>query len=186
MYAMNLTVSKFALLRATSASLILVTLTSLSFGAEKGSPDPDCSSIEDDAARLACYDGSSVPPSPEAAPPTPVEIAVVLPAVEKAPVTNSAPVVEPETLDDAVGRETVKGREGEDMVLVQGHVASCREDVAGKFRFYFDNGQIWQQRDNKPIRWKTCEFDVTIEKDFFGYKMLPDGEKRTIRISRIQ
>jgi len=150
----------------------------------------DCRSIEGDAERLACYDSLNSAPSPQ--PQSPEMLAApesqsvpVIPAViveaTSTPV-ESAPAV----LDDSVGKETIEDRNKEDKMLVAGHVDSCREDNSGKYRFYFDNGQIWLQKDNKRVPWRECNFDVTVEKDFFGYKMSPKGESKSIRISRIK
>jgi len=36
------------------------------------------------------------------------------------------------------------------------------------------------------IRWKECAFDVTITKDFFGYKMIRVGETRKVRVGRVK
>ena len=77
-------------------------------------------------------------------------------------------------------------RRAEDMVIANGQVTSCGEDQRGRYRFYFDNGQIWQQNDNKRVRWQECDFAVTIEKDFFGYKLQPKGDSKSIRVTRIK
>lgn len=173
-----------------------------------------CKSMQDDAERLACYDSlnspsSTEPPAPveqaaPVAPPAPVEQAapVVPPAPVDAepaaasvtatpkPAAAAVPAAAeqssertPETLSDKVGRETLGPKKGEE-VLVRGQIVRCREDLSGKYVFYFANGQVWRQRDNSRIRWDECNFEVTISKDFFGYKMIRDGEKKKVRIAR--
>ena len=130
---------------------------------------------------------TSATPSPAAEP----KATTPTPAAEPK-ATTPTPASEPQAtgpavLDDSIGKERIADRKGEEEdLMVTGHVTSCREDRSGKYRFYFDNGQIWLQKDNKHIPWRECDFDVTIEKDFFGYKLLPKGEKRTIRVSRIK
>ena len=137
----------------------------------------DCRSIKDDTERLACWDKMMAPPSPASAAPA----AVAPAAAAEAPTAKS-----PEILDDTIGSEIVKGKTDKEKLLVKGHVSGCHKEKRGKYRFYFDNGQIWQQKDDRKVPWRECDFDVTIEKDVFGYKMRPEGEKRSIRIARIK
>lgn len=174
--------------------------------AAAASANQDCRSIEDDTARLACYDGLALPPKPVEAPPpaeapVPMEAAkpekmpqaeppAVVPAEEKmpamaAPAATKAPATEPAPLDDEIGKEAL-GRDDEEELVVHGTVVRCVEDATSKYLFYFDNGQIWKQKDNTKIRWKECAFDVTITKDFFGYRMVPVGETRKVRIGRVK
>lgn len=182
---MRSTICNFSCKRTVAACLAVFALASQGQAAEIR----DCRSIEDNAERLACYDGLSSPPSPTPAPPEAAAKRVEISAepVETPTPTTESTAAEPAVLDDSIGKERIADRRGEEAdLIVTGHVTSCREDRSGKYRFYFENGQIWLQKDNKKISWRECDFDVTIEKDFFGYKMLPHGEKRTIRISRIQ
>ena len=176
---MTIADNHFALLRAVAAGLALVVAPFASLAAESDATAiQECRSIDDEAARLACYDGTASPP--------PVEETVVEPVVAVAVAVSSAPeVIEITQLDDEIGRENLD-RDDEVDLAVRGRVVDCRVNAHGKYLFYFDNGQIWKQKDNIPIRWKDCSFEVTIGKDFFGYKMVADGEKRKIRISRIQ
>lgn len=153
----------------------------------------DCRDIEDNAKRLACYDRLSTPSPVQVEEPRAQEAPAPVPeAVPKAnsetPPAVAAPVAKERAtpvLDDDVGSERLD-RDEPEAVAVVGHVSSCGEGPRGKYHFYFDNGQVWQQRDNKAVRWSECDFDVSIEKDFFGYKMTPQGEQRSIRISRIK
>jgi hypothetical protein len=204
---MSLPQSNFSVFNVVS--IVLMTFPLLASNPAQATEN--CRAIKDDAERLACYDRLMSPsapapapaPAPAAAAPAavetppapPTEVPAVReipsPAAESAPTSVAEEVpapaaMAPEVLDDEVGLENVKGREDKDQLLVKGHVSSCRKEKRGKYRFYFDNGQIWQQKDNRTVPWRECDFDVTIEKDFFGYKMLPEGEKRSIRISRIK
>jgi len=157
----------------------------------------DCRSIQDDAARLACYDrqGGSTgidadrvapareekAPAAESESPKTAEPPPAPDAAATAPVAAAAA----QELTDEIGREDLNGPEGaEEKLSVRGRVTSCRKDLAGKYVFYFDNGQVWRQKDNVRLRWRDCAFDVTISEDFFGYKMQPDGEQKTVRIAR--
>ncbi len=121
----------------------------------------DCRSIDNDKERLACYDERDAK-SAASAPERVVDI------------------------DDTIGRETVDEAKSEQPAIVRGHVSRCRKTERHRYLFYFDNGQIWQQKDNVRLGWENCDFDVSIVRDFFGYKMQPDGEKRRVRISRVR
>jgi hypothetical protein len=68
----------------------------------------------------------------------------------------------------------------------RGTVTKCSKGPTGKWYFYFQNGQVWQQRDDDRLRFKDCNFDVTISKDFFGYKMQIEGESGKTRIARVK
>ena len=162
-----------------------------------------CQSMQDDAARLSCYDSLNAPPSDSPAPPaaaeeqvparpaepaiptTPTAEAISEKPAAPAPAAEAMPANEPEVLDDDVGRERLGPRPGEEL-LVRGKVIKCRKDISSKYRFYFENGQIWQQKDNTKVRWEDCNFEVTISKDFFGYRMVRDGDKKKVRISRLK
>jgi hypothetical protein len=158
----------------------------------------ECRGLQDDKARLACYD--RVAGTGERLP-RPIEGADTDPSIAEQPASirlpDEATVSQPGSaaaavnsdavpMDDDVGRETLKGAERDDQKTVQGHVVRCHENVTGKYIFYFDNGQIWQQKDNARIPWRDCDFDVNIKKDIFGYKMNRVGEKKTVRIARVE
>jgi hypothetical protein len=137
-----------------------------------------CAELENADARLACYDeviGRSISsrPNPEAA--------------EKEP-TRTAPRSEPVPLTQDVGEEQLdrKSRPKSEPTIVQGRVTGCQKDASNRWYFVFDNGQVWKQRSDDRLSFRECDFWVTITKDFFGYKMQIDGEKKRIRIGRIR
>ena len=45
---------------------------------------------------------------------------------------------------------------------------------------------MWKQANDKRLYFRDCQFDVTITKDFFGYKMQQVGEKKRVRIKRMR
>jgi hypothetical protein len=144
-----------------------------------------CSSIEDTSARLACYDGlsgrhSAAPIAPSAkVDPSSVELSAVgASAVEQ---SANNPLADPSP-------EAVRGDTDDryETVTIQGTVTKCRQDDNKKYYFYFENGQVWKQSDRKRLKFKDCDFNVTITKDFFGSKMQQEGEDRRIRITRVK
>ena len=136
-----------------------------------------CSSIDDDAARLACYDklGSRQAP-PVAAKESSLEPPAEGPNAE-------VPVEEAYT---SLTDETGAGMLGKEDVRIRAKVTACRKNSLGKYFFYFENGQVWKQKDDDRLRYKECDFSVMITKDFFGYKMQVDGAKNRTRISRVK
>ena len=140
-----------------------------------------CRALEDDAARLACYDEamSRDKSSPEVAASAATDTTAT--TVTTAATTAAVPATVP--LDDEVGRESLN--RGDEPAIV-GRLVECRGDYRSKYHFYFDNGQVWKQTNNARIRWNDCNFDVNIEKDAFGYKMNRVGDKKTVRISRVR
>jgi len=190
--------------QVTATTTMLLMMSSVTFAAEiDATAILKCQAMQDDASRLVCYDSLNSPTTPateqSATDPAPAEPpAVILPPAatapakevdspaEVSPIAGEAAVAEPAALSDEIGKESLRSDAKKEKPIVRGHVISCREDATGRYLFYFDNGQIWQQKDNTVIRWKECAFEVTIFKDFFGYKMIPDGEKKRVRISRVK
>ena len=137
-----------------------------------------CRAIQDAAARLACYD--------EMEPPLAEEAPAAAPDNADARKTSPPPATEPQQLSDEIGRESLDREDPEDKVKVRGHVVDCRTNERGRYFFFFENGQAWEQKDSKRVAWDDCDFEVTIDKDFFGYGMTRVGDDRRIRISRVK
>jgi len=193
---MRLIEFSFSQFRTSSVALVLLVFAAAPLVADSEVEEIlKCKSLQDNAARLACYDALDSPSSPEQSAPAERAVPVVPDAPVEAPPTTPKPAAVvpaaspqpeehvPEMLSDKVGRENLGPKKGEE-VLVRGRIVSCREDLTGKFVFYFENGQVWRQKGNSRIRWKECDFEVTISKDFFGYKMLRDDDNRKVRIAR--
>jgi len=148
-----------------------------------------CQALQDRDERLACYDSISSQPESEVAtveapPSVPQAPPSVAPVIEESLAKEELGAAAP-TMDDEIGRERLGPKDGE-QPMVQGQVVSCRENLSRKYEFTFANGQVWQQKDNKRVLWKECDFEVTIKKDFFGYVMQRSGEKKEIRIARVK
>lgn len=129
-----------------------------------------CRSENNAAARLACYDALS---GRQASAP-------VASGKTGDPPTN-------ESMDD-LGSESVRpsGDPKAEKLSIRATITRCRRGENKRYHFYFANGQVWTQSDRKRLNFDNCEFDITITKDFFGYKMQPDGDKSRIRITRVK
>ena len=133
----------------------------------------ECSLIEDSSERLDCFDNfvgrhaRAETVQPETAQATTSET-----QIQKAP--------------DDLGAETLPlGARGDvEELVVRAVVTSCKKNSLGKYFFFFENGHVWKQTNDKRLRFTNCEFDVTITKDFFGYKMQRVGDTSQIRITR--
>ena len=133
-----------------------------------------CARMADPHARFACLDdlGQRVL-GEEPAYKEPAQEEVAQPEAETtATPTNAQPL--PEDLGVSESKT----------VNYSGMVTSCRQGHYGDWYFTFDNGQVWKEVNNRNRRFKECEFDVTITKDRFGYKMRIDAIDETIRVRR--
>ena len=153
----------------------------------------NCARTENRDERIACYEtlgervlaqeASVAPPEPE---PTPVAAAST-PAPTAAPPANAAPTGLPDDLSNpsAAKAEKKKKKEQRNAPLGVGHISSCQLSPDGRWRFYFDGGQIWRQNGDDRHSFEECDFEATISKDFFGYKMKIEGGE-TIRVRRVR
>ena len=140
----------------------------------------ECTQIVDNMDRLACFDNAMG-----------TQQVTGSRAEEPATETDAGREIETDhyvPLNDEVGQETLDRRDDIDSrePEIRGRVVRCETDVYGKYYFYFDNGQVWKQKDGRRLAFAECDFEVTISKDFFGYRMQALGEQRKIRISRVQ
>ena len=130
-----------------------------------------CASIADQEARLACFDelGERVLREESAVEET-THDEVAEPEAATATTTDVQP------LPDELGSSKT--------ARYTGLITSCKKGHYGDWYFFFDNGQVWKEVNDRRLRFKDCNFNATITKDGFGYKMRIDGEKKTIRVRR--
>ena len=105
---------------------------------------------------------------------------------EVAAVTAASVPPESDRMPDYLGRSDKKERKekkSEEKKTYRGHVKSCGQMSDDRWYFVFDNGQVWKQSSDGSYRFGKCDFDVTITKDFFSYKMKIDGGK-SLRVRR--
>ncbi len=142
-----------------------------------------CAAERADEARLACFDNLAqqlrydepvadvqapeAPPEPEPA---------VAPAVTTAATETEAP-----PMPDDLGGSSFEEQETNGFI---GTITRCEKGHYGNWFFYFENGQIWQEVNIKNHRFKDCNFNATITKDFFGYRMQIEGMDKKIRVKR--
>ena len=139
-----------------------------------------CRGIADDSARLACYD--ALTPAAPVGPAQPAAAAAPAAPVIAAPAVRAA---------DDFGAESVKknkppAEKAEDNTL-QAHIVGHIETSKKGTRYKLDNGQIWQDVDDRERLIDVDNAAVTIERNFIGsYFMKIEGESARIRVRRIQ
>jgi hypothetical protein len=69
-------------------------------------------------------------------------------------------------------------------IVVSGKITFCKEGQFGNWLFLFEDGQVWQEVNNRKHRFKDCDFDATITRDGFGHKLQIDGYEKTLRVKR--
>ena len=172
-------------------ALVIAVLLAVSTGLPAASTESDgllgdlqaCARIADKLARYACYDALG-----ERA--LAIDVATTAPAPEpgKSAQVETAPgdtaQAEPPAMPADLGKKKPEKKEKKQQESYRGHVRSCAADMDGIWRFTFDDGQVWQQSSRGRHRFEGCNFDVTITRDFFGYKMSIDGDK-TLRVRRL-
>jgi len=130
-----------------------------------------CARMTDQDARFACFDnlGERVLRE-EPADNKPKQEKMARPEAVTATATNAQP------LPDDFGSSKI--------IQYGGLITSCKKGHYGNWYFIFDNGQVWKEVNKRNLRFKECNFNATIAKDVFGYKMQIDGVEKTIRVTR--
>jgi hypothetical protein len=157
----------------------LVILLNASANAQDAADLESCANLEDPQARLACYDAASQGLQEEKLASPPVEAAPAGESVESPAAEDSAPAW------DAIGEEQ-PGPEDEKEQSLRLALTDCRKGPTGKWYFYFDDGQVWKQKDNDRFSTKNCDGEVAISKDFFGYKIKFQTTENKIRAERVK
>lgn len=137
-----------------------------------------CAGIDNAEDRLACYDEVADRATPKPADPDAA-------GIEPLP---AATLSEPQPLTEEVGAEQLAGKSKSqpEPASFRGRVIECKQDASRKWYFYFDNGQVWKQRANARLTNRSCDFEVTLTKDSFGYQMQIKGESKKIRVGRVR
>ena len=138
-----------------------------------------CAKTTDRDARFACFDnlGERVLRE-ESADKKPTREKAAQPEAVTATATNAQPQ------PDALGKSTFGDDQASASIQYSGLITSCKKGHYGYWYFIFDNGQVWKKANKRKLRFKECNFNATITKDVFGYKMQIDGVEKTIRVRR--
>ena len=134
-----------------------------------------CGSIEDDAKRVACYDEISGRQS------TAKDVTMEAAPSSSAPAAAESEEYAPLTAD--VGAESLDGADKDKPV--RGHVTSCRKDSFNDYFFYFDNGQVWKQRNAGG--WSSeVPFEAEIKKGLMSSFFLVNEGGKSTRVKRVK
>ncbi len=161
--------------RTNTAIFILLITVFTSFGIAQ-SVDPveelkSCAKMTDRNARFACFDNLGERVLREAsADEKPTREKMAQPEAVTATATSAQP------LPDELGEST--------SIKYSGLITSCKKGQYGVWYFIFDNGQVWKDATKRNRRFKDCNFNATITRDAFGYKMQIDGEEKYLRVRR--
>ena len=143
-----------------------------------------CAQIADDAARVDCYEalGKEALAAENAAEPGAPEIPSG--STNAGAVAGVAVAAESAVPGTAPTNVPLKGdRPPEEYRVV---VSSCRISNAGETHFNLVNGEIWKRTGGRAVRESECSFSATLRKDFFGYKMVVDEGKGSVRVKRVK
>ena len=169
----------------TAICTILIMVSTSSGVAQSADPIEElkaCARMTDRDARFACLDnlGQRVLREESAdEKPTREEVAQSE-AVTTATETNAQPP------PDDLGVSKFGDNQESKSIKYSGTITSCKQGHYGDWYFTFDNGQVWKEVVDRDLRFKECNFSVTITKDFFGHKMKIDAFEKPIRIKRYQ
>jgi hypothetical protein len=173
-----------------------------------------CSALQDDRARLACYDGTaaelksalSAPPPVVAAPPPPAATSAPPPPVAvNAPPALPTPEqkqhvfgfdggitggtsVSPEERANGVTRETA---EADELDSITSDMTDYSLNSAGRFIVFLANGQIWQQLSGDEsfarLRKTDDKIIITIERGFVGsFSLHFSNQNGTFKVTRLK
>ena len=158
----------------TAIFILLITVITSASMAQSADPVEElkaCARMTDRETRFACFDklGERVLQE-ELADRKPTREKVAQPEAVTATATNVQPL------------PGDWGKPGS--IQYGGLITSCKKGHYGNWYFIFDNGQVWKDVNKRNLRFKECNFNATITKDAFGYKMQIDGVEKTIRVRR--
>jgi hypothetical protein len=158
-----------------------------------------CVAIDDDPARLACYDEIAGRASrhaaeraePAAPPVAAAASAAAAPAVVASPPAPAAATTAASTTGPQQSEENF-GLSAEQMKNTPERITAVVRSVGsqshyGRWVVTLDNGQVWEQRETTPPAKRPKPGDVvTIEKSSFGSYMLVAPGRGSNRVKRVR
>ncbi len=160
----------------TAIFILLITVFTSSGIAQSVDPVEElkaCAKMTDRNARFACFDNLGERVLREAsADEKPTREKMAQPEAVTGTATNAQPL--PDDLGNSTG------------IKYSELITSCKKGPSGAWYFIFDNGQVWKEVNKRNRRFKECNFNATITKDGFGYKMHIHEVDKYLRVKRHQ
>lgn len=174
--------------------LLTITASSTVFASQKSSEVEKCVSVENDIARLLCYDTlfgrvsanqAKVVEKTTVMPQEATSQTLLLPKADKVIPPPKKPVETVSVAED-FGAEQLKKEEVEEGPSeIQATISTIVENSRGLRTFTLANGQKWREKESSRLKVKEGQ-EVTIKKGTFSaYFMKKEGSNRTIRVRRI-
>ena len=173
-----------------------------------------CRSIQDDAARLKCFDRESAaiaplvrlltptqPEAPSAAAPSAPAMAAAPPAIAPptaptaatpaAPATGSAAALDPTATfglpsQTIAERETAAGLRKKDVQSITAHIARISSASSGRVVFDLDNHQVWQEVGPEGDLMAKPGDEVKIWRGMLGSFWLQASTGRGCKVTRLE
>jgi hypothetical protein len=167
----------------------------------------ECAALDDDAARLTCYDAHN-PPHKSAArtqgSATPAPAAKAPPTLPRAPTAKTAPTSPPTPTaeaapaspsraasDDDFGLTERRQQEAAKLSAAESHDLVARVDsvsakATGELLLKLDNGQSWLQAQRKAGVLIKAGERITIARGSFGGYLLRSDSGATMRVRRLE
>lgn len=138
-----------------------------------------CTTIDDAATRLACYDRIAGHQSAAAATTAPEPMRAAAPESTRAATSNP------------FGAEQLRSTQiakAQDASTMQAHIVGTFDGWEPKSRFKLDNGQTWVVTDERSVYVATMQNPlVTIKKGLFGaYYLHVEGLNSSAKVKRLQ
>jgi hypothetical protein len=147
----------------------------------------ECAAMDDDAARLACYDARNPPRKNAARAQKP---SATLPAASTGPTAPSAAPRAPSDKDFGLAeqreQESARAAKAAEPAELVARVDAVSEKLTGELLLKLDNGQSWIQAQRKAgVQVKAGE-RVTISRGALGGYLLSSDSGATMRVRRLQ
>jgi len=186
-------------------ALCLVGLSVVAGTAQAVDRAEGCVGINDDQARLACYDAAygrvpaqAVPERAVAPAAAPASVAAAAPAASSVAAPAAASPVGAPAAAGAVSAEQARqefglpesqkaGAETKPTEITAKVVSVGRHSVPGRWTVTLDNGQVWEQRETTPAARRPSPGDtVTIRKAVLGSYLLNSPATGSSRVRRVR
>ncbi len=139
------------------------------------SPVVACRDIADPADRLACYDQ---------------QVGALKAAQDKGEIVaydkDKVKTVQREAFGFSLPSLPKLGLPGEDIDSVDVLVTKMRHVGGETWIFFLDNGQIWEQIDDRLSRPRRLPIEASIRTAAFGSYLMKVGDQRAVRVRRVQ